>query len=102
MTVTRCRRNSSSISLSDSVRGLPSTSASRMIENDVLQRRELVELVEHDVRVGVALQLDDDPHRLLQIALVADVGDALDAVFVDQLGDRSSTTGRGPAGTESR
>ena len=50
----------------------------------VLQRRELVELVEHDVRVGVPLQVDDDPHRLLQIALVADAGDALDLAFVDQ------------------
>ncbi len=34
ITVTRCRTNSCSISLSESVRGLPSTSASRMIENE--------------------------------------------------------------------
>ena len=32
--VKRCRTNSCSISLSESVRGLPSTSASRMIENE--------------------------------------------------------------------
>jgi hypothetical protein len=31
ITCTRCRRNSSSICLSDSVRGLPSTSASKMM-----------------------------------------------------------------------
>ena len=53
----------------------------------VLQRRELVELVEHDVRVGVLLQVDDDPHRLFEIALVADAGDARDAAFVDDVGD---------------
>ncbi len=53
----------------------------------VLQRRELVELVEHDVRIGVALQLDDQPHRLLQVALVAHAGDARDPALVDQRGD---------------
>ena len=53
----------------------------------VLQPRELVELVEHDFRVGVALQLQDQPHGLLQIALVADGGDAGDPPFVDQRGD---------------
>ena len=43
-----------------------------------LQRRELEELVEHDVGVGVALELDDDAHAVA-VALVAQVGDALDA-----------------------
>ena len=57
ITVTRWRMNSCSSSLSDSVRGLPSTSARKISENDVLQRRELVELVEHDVGIGVALQV---------------------------------------------
>ena len=37
----------------------------------VLQRRELIELVEHDLGIGVPLQLEDQPHRLLQIAFVA-------------------------------
>ena len=50
----------------------------------VLQRRELVELVEHDVGIGVALQLDHQPDRLLQVALVADAGDARDPAFVDR------------------
>ena len=53
----------------------------------VLQRRELVELVEHDLGVGVALDLQDQPHRLFQIALVADRRDAFDLVVVDQIGD---------------
>ena len=30
----------------------------------LLQRRELVELVEHELRVGVALEVDDDADRL--------------------------------------
>ena len=51
-----------------------------------LQRREAVELVEHDVGHRVALQLDDDAHAVA-VALVADVGDALDALVAHQLGD---------------
>ena len=31
----------------------------------VLQRRELIELVQHDLGIGVALEVDDDVHRLL-------------------------------------
>ena len=53
----------------------------------VLQRRELVELVEHDLGIGVALQLEDQPHRLLQVALVAHRRNALDPVFVHQRRD---------------
>ena len=52
-----------------------------------LERRVLVELVEHDVGVGVAFELEDEPHRLLQVALVADRGDALDTVIIDEVGD---------------
>ena len=37
----------------------------------VLQRRELVKLIEHDLRIGVALQFENQPDRLFQIALVA-------------------------------
>ena len=50
-----------------------------------LQRREAVELVEDDVGIGVALQLDDDAVALA-VAFVADVGDALDALVAHQLG----------------
>ena len=51
-----------------------------------LQRRVLVEVVEDHLRHLAALQLDDDAHALA-IALVADVGDALDHLVVHQLGD---------------
>ena len=50
-----------------------------------LQRREPVELVQHHVGHGVALQLDH--HAVaLAVALVADVGDALDPLVADELG----------------
>ena len=52
-----------------------------------LQGGELVELVEDDVGVGIALQLQHQPHRLLEIALVADRRDPLDPILVDQFGD---------------
>ena len=53
----------------------------------ILQRRELVELIQHDVRIGVLLEIDDDPHRLFEVALVAHAGDARDAAFVGDVGD---------------
>ena len=53
----------------------------------VLQRRELVELVEHDLRIGVALQLEDEADRLFQVAFVAGGRDAGDPPLVDQRGD---------------
>ena len=46
----------------------------------------LVELVEHHLRVGVALQLDHEAHRVAR-RLVAHVADALDLAVVDELGD---------------
>ncbi len=51
-----------------------------------LQRREAVKLVQHDVGHGVALQLDHQPHAVA-IALVADLGDALDPLVAHHLGD---------------
>ena len=53
----------------------------------VLQRRELIKLIEHDLGIGVALQFQNDAHRLFQIAFVADIGNALDAVFVHHVGN---------------
>ena len=55
----------------------------------LLQRRQSVELIEDELRVGVALQVDDEPHRLAGAlaALVLDVVDALDALVLDQLAD---------------
>ena len=46
----------------------------------------LVELVEHDLRLRAALELDDDAHAVA-IALVAHVADVVDDLFGDQLGD---------------
>ena len=51
-----------------------------------LQRRELEQLVEHDVGIGVALDLDHHPHAVA-VALVAQVGDALDLLLAHHLGD---------------
>ena len=52
----------------------------------LLHLGELVELVEHDLRLGVALELDHDAHAVA-IGLVAQIADALDALVVHQLGD---------------
>src|SRR5262249_36518457 len=54
-----------------------------------LQRRELVQLVEDQVRVGVALEVDDEAHRLALAlaALVLDLADALDALVLDEPAD---------------
>ena len=51
-----------------------------------LQRREAEELVQHHVGRGVAAQLDDDAHAEA-VALVLDVGDALDLAVAGELGD---------------
>ena len=51
-----------------------------------LQRREAEELVQHHVGRGVAAELDDDAHAEA-VALVLDVGDALDALVAGELGD---------------
>jgi hypothetical protein len=51
-----------------------------------LHRGERVQLVEDDLGVLAALQLDDDPHALA-VGLVAQVGDALDLLVVDELRD---------------
>ena len=45
-----------------------------------------VEGVEHDLRVGVLLAFDDDAHPVPP-RFVADVGDALDALVADHIGD---------------
>ena len=51
-----------------------------------LQRRVLVEVVEHDLRHFAALQLDDDPHAVA-VGLVAQIGDAFDGLLAHQIGD---------------
>ena len=49
----------------------------------------LIELVEHDLRDGVALELDHDAHAVA-VGLVAQVADALDLLVAHELGDASS------------
>ncbi len=51
-----------------------------------LHRRVLVELVEHDLRDRVALELDHDPHAVA-VRLVAQVGDLGDLLLLHELGD---------------
>ena len=51
-----------------------------------LQRRVLVQTVDDDVRDGAALQVDDHADALA-VGLVAQVGDAVDLVLIDQAGD---------------
>ena len=51
-----------------------------------LHRRVLEQVVQHLVRVGVALDLDVDAHPVA-VGLVAQVGDALDLLVLDQVGD---------------
>ena len=46
----------------------------------------LVELVQHNLRLRAALQLHHDPHSVA-VALVADVADLFNRLFVHQLGD---------------
>ena len=51
-----------------------------------LHRGVLVELVEHDLRDGVALELDDEPHPAL-VRVVLEVGDPGQLLLADQVGD---------------
>ena len=51
-----------------------------------LQRGVLVQVVEHDLFVGIALELDDDAHALA-VGLVAQVRDAVDLLVPGELGD---------------
>ncbi len=53
-----------------------------------LQLGVLVEVVQHHLGHGVALELDDDAHADAVTALVLDVGDAVELAVADLLGDR--------------
>ena len=50
-----------------------------------LQPRELEQLIEHDVRHRLALQLDDDAHALA-VAFIANGRDAVDQLFLHHFG----------------
>jgi hypothetical protein len=47
----------------------------------------LVEVVQHDLRYGVALDRDDDALATAAVRLVGDVGDACEPAVADQVGD---------------
>ena len=51
-----------------------------------LQRRILIKGVEHDARHGVVFEDDDDP-QAVTVGLVVDVGNAVDLLLVDHVGD---------------
>src|SRR3989454_8249474 len=51
-----------------------------------LHLRMLVELVQHDGRHGIALQVDDDAHPLA-VRIILDVRDPVDLFVVRELGD---------------
>ena len=51
-----------------------------------LQLRLLVQVVENHLGLFAALQLEDDAHAVA-VALIANVGNAFDLLFVDQRGD---------------
>ena len=67
----------------------------------LLQLRVLVEVVEDDLADLAALQLDDDAHAVA-IGLVAEVGDALDGLVADQVGDALDAAAPCSPDTESR
>ena len=50
----------------------------------ILQRRELIELVEHDIGVVAAFDFNFQPDRLFQIADVGNGADAFDLATIDQ------------------
>ena len=52
----------------------------------VLKRGEFVEVVEHNLRVGITAQFDHDAHAIA-VAFIADVGDAFELLVVDELSD---------------
>ena len=58
----------------------------RVVAERALERRVLEELVQRDLRNGVALELDLDPHPGA-VAVVGDVRDLGDHLLVDEVGD---------------
>ena len=70
----------------------------------LLQRRKLVELIEHQVRVGVAFDIADEPDRLAVAGtrFVADGADALDAFILDKIANRLRAAGCASADRELR
>ncbi len=82
----RCSMKCSSAALRSRIFGLPADDREDVHAERALQRGQLVELVEHDLRERVALELDDDAHAVA-IGLVAQVADALEPLLAHELGD---------------
>ncbi len=66
--------------------GRPPSSATMLAPNERLQRREAIELVEHDSRSASRLSSITTRYAVA-VALVAQIGDAVDLLFAHQLGD---------------
>ena len=66
--------------------GLPVDQRDEVDAEHRLHRGELVQVVQHDLGVLAAPQLDDDPHAVL-VGLVAQGRDALDALLLHELRD---------------
>ncbi len=58
-----------------------------MIEKVSCSGEKLIQLIQDDVGVGIVLDINDDAHRLFQIALVANARDAFDLFIADQRSD---------------
>ena len=58
----------------------------------VLKLGVLIQLVQHHLGVGLFADVNDDPHALA-VGLVVQVGDALDPLVLDQLGDALNQPG---------
>ena len=58
----------------------------------ILQLGKAVQLVQHHLRVGTHLQVNDDAHALA-VAFIIDVADAVDTLILYQLGDAFDQTG---------
>ena len=66
--------------------GLPAADGQQDHAERLLHLREFVEVIEDELRLFAALDLDDDAHALA-VGLVAHVGDAVDLFCLHQLGD---------------
>ena len=53
----------------------------------ILQWRELIELVQHNVRIRISFEFNNQPHGLFQIAFVANAADSWNASVSDQRRD---------------
>ena len=72
-------------SLSDRSLGLPAINRQHVDAERRFERSVLVEIVDQNLRIAVALEFDD--HTGAFVRLVTNVADALENFLVDELGD---------------